>query len=224
MPKIILSGKKKKKIKSAVKEAESKTAGEIAAAFIKESDNYALYELLFGIFCGFVYFILMMFFAQDIENTIRGMFWDYSSEYLPLFYGLSTFLVIFIFYFLANISIIDRLVVPKRVMQEKVNQRAVRHFMDSGVYNTRDRTGILIFISALEQRVELLADKGINEKISPEKWNDIVRHIIEGIKTNRLTDHLVNAVGECGTLLAQHFPIRPDDVNELKDDVALLEK
>jgi len=223
MSKINFTNEEKEKIKASVKEAESKTSGEIATGFIKESDNYAVYELTFAVFIGLVYFIVITFFANSIEATIKKMFWDYSSQYLLMFYGFSTFLVIALVYLLANIPFIDRLIVPGTVMQRKVNQRAVRHFLESGVYSTKDRTGILIFISYLERRVELLADKGISEKVPQEKWDAIVGHIIDGIKSNQLVKHLSESIRECGNLLAEQFPIQPDDVNELKDDIQILE-
>jgi putative membrane protein len=223
MLKINFTNEEREKIKTSVKEAESKTSGEIATAFIKESDNYAVFELTFAVIIGLVYFIVITFFANSIEESIKQMSWEYSSQHLLMLYGFSTFLVIAVVYLLANIPFIDRLIVPKSVMQRKVNQRAVRHFMESGVYNTKDRTGILIFISYLERRVELLADKGISEKIPREKWDAIVLHIIDGIKTNQLVKHLSESIRECGNLLAEHFPIQPDDVNELKDDIHILE-
>jgi len=224
MAKINFNKSDNEKIKLTVKEAESKTSGEIAVAIIKESDNYAIYELLFALFCGFVYFFVMMFFVNGIEIFLKNMFWGYSVSYLLLFYGLSVFVVISAAYFLSNLSFIDKLIVPKSVMKRKVNERAVRQFMESGVYNTKDRTGILIFISVLEQQVELLADKGINEKISQENWNSIVNHIVEGIKSGEVAGNLSESISKCGKLLAEHFPIQSDDVNELKDDVELLEK
>lgn len=223
MSKIKFSKEEKEKIKASVKEAESKTSGEISTGFIKESDNYAVYELTFAVFTGLVYFIAMLFFTDSIEESIKNMFWEYSPLYLLIFYGFSTFLVIAIVYLLANIPFIDRLIVPKAVMRQKVNQRAERHFLESGVYDTKDRTGILIFISYLERRVELLADKGISEKIPREKWDAIVGHIIDGIKSNQLVKHLSESIRECGNLLAEQFPIQPDDVNELKDDIHILE-
>jgi len=212
------------KIKTAIQEAESKTSGEIAVAFIKESDNYAIYELLFALFCGFIYFFVMMFFVNGIENILKNMFWGYSVNYLLLFYGLSIFVVISVVYLLSNLSFIDRLIVPKSVMRRKVNERAVRQFMESGVYNTKDRTGILIFISMLEHRVELLADKGINEKISQEKWDSILNNIVKGIKSGNVDKNLSESIYECGKLLAEHFPVQPGDENELKDDIEILEK
>jgi putative membrane protein len=223
MSKINFTKEEKEKIKASVKEAESKTSGEIATGFIKESDNYAVYELTFAVFIGLVYFIVMLFFANSIEESIKQMFWEYSSLHLLMFYGFSTFLVIAIVYLLTNIPFIDRLIIPKSVMQQKVNQRAERHFLESGVYDTKDRTGVLIFISYLERRVELLADKGISEKIPQEKWDAIVGHIINGIKSNQLVKHLSESIRECGDLLAEQFPIQPGDVNELKDDIHILE-
>ncbi len=213
-----------KKISSAVKNAEGKTSGEIATAMIKESYNYAIYELMFAVIIGFLYFIVMMFFVGNIEQLLQEKFWDYSVNYLVMFYGFSTFIVITIFYFIGNISSIDRLIVPKKLRNRKVRERATRYFMESGVYNTKDRTGILIFISIMERRVELLADSGINDKISPEKWQNIVDNILTGIRRKEIADHLVESINECGNLLAEHFPIQTDDKNELTDDIDILEK
>ena len=224
MNKINFNKEDNEKLKTVVQEAESKTSGEIAVALIKESDNYAVYELLFALFCGFVYFFVMMFFVNGIENLLKSIFWGYNVSYLLMFYGLSIFIVISTVYFLSNISFIDRLIIPKSVMKQKVNERAIRQFMESGVYNTKDRTGILIFISQLEHRVELLADKGINEKISQEKWDLILNHIIEGITSGDIVKNLSESISDCGKLLAENFPIQPDDINELKDDIEILEK
>ena len=96
--------------------------------------------------------------------------------------------------------------------------------MESGIYNTRERSGILIFISLLERRVELLADRGISKKISQEQWDGMVRHILSGIRENKFSEHLIQAISMAGDLLAAHFPARPDDTNELGDDVTILEK
>ena len=213
-----------KKISSAVKNAESKTSGEIVTAMIKESYDYAIYELMFAVIIGFLYFVIMMFFVGNIEQLLQEKFWDYSVNYLVMFYGFSTFIVITIFYFIGNISRIDRLIVPKKLRNRKVQERATRYFMESGVYNTKDRTGILIFISIMERRVELLADSGINELISPEKWQNIVDNIIKGIRQKEIANHLVESISDCGNLLAEHFPIQTDDKNELTDDIEILEK
>ena len=109
-------------------------------------------------------------------------------------------------------------------MNRKVNERAERYFTEAGIFNTRDRTGILIFISLLERRVELLADKGINEKIPPEQWTTVVNHIVDGVKQNKFVDNLIESVNDCGKILKEHFPIRVDDKNELEDGMEILKK
>jgi putative membrane protein len=198
MPRIKFSKKDNEKIKKAVIQSEKNTSGEIATAITKESYDYAVYELVFAIICGFIYFFIMLFFVGAVETKLQSMFWDYSVHYLLIFYGFSTFVIITIFYFLANVAAIDRLIVPRKVMIKKVNERAVRHFMDSGVYKTRDRTGILIFISLFERRVELLADTGISAKIPEENWENIVEGIISGIRKGKIIENLSKAILECG--------------------------
>ena len=224
MAKFKLTEDEKKEISNAVKQAENKTSGEITTAFIKESYDYAIYELIFAVVISFFYFVIMMFFVSNIELWLQSKFWDYSPHYLIAFYGFSTFLIGTIFYFLANISTIDRLIVPKKILKQKVYDRALRHFVESDVYNTRDRTGILIFISLLEHQVILLADSGINEKIEQKQWQEIVNNIIVGIKSGNFADHLRKSIDDCGKLLTEYFPIKDDDTNELTNEIEELKK
>lgn len=219
-----ITDKDKKLISDAVKKAESKTSGEIATAFIKESYDYAINELLFSVVIGFIYFIIMMAFSIQIENWLSNMFWNYNSNYLLGFYGFSTFSVISFFYLIGNTMFIDRLIISKKMKQQKVHERALRYFVESGVYNTVHRTGILIFVSVLEQRVELLADSGINELIPQEKWDKIVAHVVTGVKQKEPAKFLSEAISDCGDLLAEYFPIMADDENELSNEIEMLEK
>lgn len=223
MSKIKVDKEKLSEISNTVKQAESKTSGEIATAFIKESDNYAFYELSFGLIMGFVYFSIIMIFSTQIELIITGMFWEYKVDYLTAFTGYSTFLVIALFYLVSNIPAIDRLIIPKKIRNRKVHQRALRYFSESSVYDTKDNTGILIFISLLEQRVELIADKGINEKIEQNEWDSIVNNIVTGIKNGDWVKRLSESIIKCGDLLEEHFPINADDKNELRDEIVMLE-
>lgn len=213
------------KIGKAVKESEKETSGEIKVAFIRESYDYAKFELFFALIAGFLSLGVLMLFPEKIELLVKNMFWEYSPTYTAVLFGIFPFLIITIFYLLANLSFVDRLIVPESVKKRKVNERAVRYFMESGIFNTRDRTGILIFLSFLERRVELIADKGISSKIPKERWEGIVSHITEGIRSGKTIENLVDSVKECGAILSESdkFPIKPDDENELEDSVSVLE-
>jgi putative membrane protein len=132
--------------------------------------------------------------------------------------------MILILYLVVNMRCIDRLIIPKKAMKSAVFNRAIRHFAEAGVFDTKDRTGILIFISELEQRVELIADRGINEKISQKQWKNIVKNLTNGIKNKDTLNSIIQAVTDCGELLAKHFPIQADDINEIDNEIAILEK
>ncbi len=215
---------KLKKISNAVKKAEKKTSGEIVTAFIKRSDDYYFYRFVFSIIMGLIYYEIILFSFDKLESVMKSMLWDYDYIYMINFIVFSMLLIIILVFFFLKQNFILRFIVLKREKVRKVHQRALRHFVEAGVYDTRDKTGILIFISEMERRVELIADRGINEKIEQNKWKEIVDNIIDGIKQGKWEEHLIESIGMCGELLEKHFPIKPDDTNELKNEIDILEK
>jgi len=88
-------------------------------------------------------------------------------------------------------------------------------FYRHNLHLTRDRTGILIFISVFERKVWVLADQGINQKVPPRTWEEIVAIITEGIKEKRAADAVCQAIRRCGRLIEEHFPRKADDTDEL---------
>lgn len=212
-------------IRESVARAEKKTSGEISSALIPESSDYAAYELLFSIFAALVIHVVLVVFRYDLLPVVREFHPEATIEQFLLWNGYFTFVMISLVYLLLNrVPFLDRLVIPQSVMQEKVMERARLHYQDTGIASTRDHTGILIFISWLERRVVVLADKSISSKIEQSQWDDIVSRVIEGIKKEDLPRYLSQAIEMCGDMLARHFPIKPDDINELNDDLILLDK
>lgn len=210
-------------IKQSVLEAERNTNGEIALAATSESSDYSFFELFAAVILGAVSFALLLPFHASVVALIDRQFWHAPSWYVPAFYGITAFAVIALFFLFANIPAIDRLVVPKAARKKAVYERALRHFVESGVYGTADRTGILIFISLLEHEVRVIADSGISAKIAQAEWDGIAALVARGIKTGKTAEALVEAVTECGTLLSNHFPAKTENPNELADGLVLLE-
>src|SRR5438128_7509907 len=68
------------------------------------------------------------------------------------------------------------------------------------------QTCALPISSLLERRVQVLADKAINERVPPGTWDTLVNGLIQGIKDGRPTEAFCRAIAMCGNLLAQHFP------------------
>jgi len=223
MKKFSLTQEDKDNIKEATAKAEKTTSGEIVTAIIKESSDYAFYELLAALTGGFISFLAALYFYDSISAYLEGLFWEYSPIYSTSFIGILVIAVSGLLYILANIPGVDNLIVPGKIIRKYVKQRAIGHFVEAGLANTRDRTGILIFISYQERRIELLADTGINKLIQKEKWNDIVDKLVRDIRNKKTGEGLVQAIDECGKLLSKHFPIKPDDTNELSNDINILE-
>jgi putative membrane protein len=113
-----------------------------------------------------------------------------------------------------------RFFVPAERMSFKVRRRAELAFYEHGLHKTRDGTGILIMVSLLERRVQVLADKAIHDRVPPGTWDKLVQDLIQGVTEGRPTDALCRAIEQCGNLLAEHFPIQPgDNPDELADDL-----
>ncbi len=223
MRKFKLSDSDNERVKKAVSEAESRTSGEIVTAIINESSDYAFFELMASLVGGFIYYTVSLFFYNEISTWLSSIFWEFREVYTTVFIGLSTILVIGLLYILANIPGVDNLIVSSKIIKKKVSRRALLFFCESGLFNTRDRTGVLIFLSLREKRVELIADSGINALVEQDSWNGIVDNLTAELKAGRSVDGLVKAVTSCGDLLVEHFPVKADDENELGDDVHVLE-
>jgi putative membrane protein len=105
-------------------------------------------------------------------------------------------------------------------MAFKVRRRAELAFYEHGLHKTRKGTGILIMASLLERRVQVLADKAINERVPPGTWDNLVREMVQGITDGRAAEAFCQAIARCGDLLAQHCPTGPgDNPDELPDDL-----
>lgn len=212
------------RIKEAVRDAEMRTSGEIALALIPESSDYSFRELFTAVLLGAVTFALLLPAHDRIADLLASAFWHVPEWTVSLAIGGIPFLLVALFFLVANVPAIDRRIVPGAERSKSVYSRAIRHFVESGAYATANRTGILIFISFMEREVRVIADTGISEKIAQVEWDGIARTVAEGVKNGRLTDALREAVADCGELLSLHFPVTGETPeNELPDGLVLLE-
>lgn len=213
-------------IKKSVAKAETKTTGEIALAVTAESARYSVFELMAALCVGVLVFAIMLPLSGAIQQMLDKIMWGASVWHLPAFFGITCFGVTILLFWVANVPAVDRLIIPVSVRRQTVYNRALRHFVESGVYATENRSGILVFVSYMEREVRILADTGISEKIAPELWNLIAQDLAAGLGTDDATGAFVRAVERCGELLAQHFPApsQPEaNPNELPDGLVILD-
>jgi len=190
----------KERIHQAIIAAESKTAGEIVPIIVTSSARYTEIELL-GLVVGL------------FSGIVAEWFWSdpWGSEYLNLWPVIGAF----VGFLAGRTSVAKRLVASKDRVTEAVHTLALASFSQHGLHYTRDHTGILIIVSLLEHRVEVLADRGINTKVEAGTWHEIVHVLTTGLKSNQACDAFCKAIERCGEILATHFPRAADDKDEL---------
>jgi putative membrane protein len=191
------------RIEHAVSEAEKTTAGEIVPVIVSASGTYAEVELV-GMGCGIVVGTLAGFIFHDP--------WAYLHSQLlwPLGGAVLGFL-------LTRIAAVKRRLIARSRVSDAVQARSLAAFTAHGLHYTKANTGILLFVSLLEHRVIVLADRGINEKVEPGTWNEVVQMLTAGLKSGNACEAFCRAIERCGAILAQHFPRSADDVNELSN-------
>ncbi len=210
-------------IQQAVKRAEAHTTGEIALALTCESEHYSFWELLTATYVAAAVFIALLPLADNLLSLYQTHLWYVADWLLPAFYGIATLVTIAAGFFIVNIPFLDRLIIPRSVQTKAVTAKAFEHFTRSGVYDTKEHSGILIFVSYLERQVRIIADSGIAQKIPQDLWNIIADDLAEGIRRGQTKEGFVSAVEKCGELLAEHFPAGEENPNELPDGLVILE-
>ncbi|SKA76931.1 putative membrane protein [Paucidesulfovibrio gracilis DSM 16080] len=185
----------------AVQEAERKTSGEIVPLVADMSDQYPAAEFNGAMVLGML--------------TAIASAWLLGLETIWLFLPVFCLTYVVFFLLVRTLPALKRFFVPGQVLNHAVSQAAINAFHVHGLHRTRDMTGILIYISVFEHKVHVLADKGINDRVPPQTWNEIVGIITDGIRRGEQGKAIAKAVTRCGELLSVNFPIRADDTDEL---------
>ena len=199
------TAEEKERLKAITQEVESRTIGEIVLMVVDQSDHHIEAEVLGGVLLG------------SLLSLIVTLLYFHSSiwSYVPL-----SFLFFFPCRFLfQRIEALKRLFIGVRRKEEAVRLRAERAFFEKGLYKTKKNTGVLFFLSLFERKIWVLADKGIYEKMDQETVNGFAKEVSRGIREGRACEALSKAIQGIGVLLSKHFPITPDDTDELPDDV-----
>lgn len=202
-----LTDDERTRVTVAVKEAEKLTSGEIVVMVISASYHYPIANII-----GAAVFGLPL---ALIFTTLTGEWLWIGGQNMWLFLGFLIVFFILLHEIIKRTLWFKRCFISEREFKEEVEEAAITHFFNQGLYRTRDETGVLVLISVFERKVWVLADVGINAKVHEGQWDDIVKIIIDGIKQIRQTEAICKAVEKTGDLLKEHFPIKPDDTDEL---------
>jgi putative membrane protein len=201
------TAEEQERIRQAVVAAEARTAGEVVPMLVGASARYAEVEMA-GMGVGLVLGTLASFIFQDPWAAIHSqLLWPLAGAALGSI--------------LCAIPAIKRNLIAGDRITEAVHLRCLAAFTAQGLHHTRAHTGILILASLLEHRVEVLADKGINDKVPAGTWDQVVQILTAALKSGNACDGYCKAIERCGEILAQHFPRPPDDTDELGNKLVI---
>ena len=206
------------RIKRAVKEAENQISGEIVPVIVEHSGRYLIANYKGSLIGSSLAFIIMIildrYLIPDATNTLY-----YDPVFIFLVVILGGVLGAIIPNYLEKIK---RLLVSQSYMDHTTRQRAENAFLEEEVFNTRQRTGIMIFISFFEHEVIVMADRGINQVVEQNQWDKIVADIVTQIRSGNTIGGLETGIRRCGELLLEKgFNKSADDENELHDDLRI---
>jgi len=172
---------------------------------VDASDYYADVEIIGGFLsAGSLSLLLTVLFFHS------SLFW---------FIALTVLLLVPFHFLVTKVAPLKALLIVNRRRDEAVRERALTAFVERGLHRTRENTGVLFFLSLLERRVWVLADRGIYQKIGQETLNQFAKGVSQGVKQGRAYEALIEAIQAVGQLLSKHFPMKPGDIDELPDKV-----
>lgn len=191
-----------KKLENQIKNLEGISSVEIVPVFLTQSSSYRYYKTLLSLFALFIPTLVVQ------SMSLNVVAWKLLVV---------TLLAFFLASLLLRLNSLLVTLVPLSYRRMKVENMAYELFLRHEVFATHDRTGLLILVSQLEKAVYLLADKGLVKKIPTKKWQELSFQLAKDFNKNSPGESFLQALTELESELAEKFPVRSDDTNELSD-------
>jgi putative membrane protein len=187
-------------VAAAIREAEKRTGAQIVCVLAHASSAYAHVPVLWASVLALIApWPLIVF-------TLWSVQWIFLIQ-----------IVVFIVAaLLLTLTPLRFALVPRAVRRAHAHHLALEQFMVRRVGRTRNRTGVLIFVSLAERYARIIADDGVAQKVSKAEWQAAIDALVSHMRGGRIAAGFAAAIGQCGTVLAAHVP--PDGLpNELPD-------
>jgi putative membrane protein len=189
------SEEQKNDIEKAVKNLESKTSGEMVPYIVPRSDIYVE---------GTLYTIISFLIMGIVIVMGASLVWMLPAGVSIIEIMIFLIVMMFIGFILSFVFPAFRIqMVSNTTVENRVMQRAETAFLETEVFKTGKRIGILLFISELERKVVILADSGISKLVPNVEWQQIVDNLIDYIKKEKTAEGIVRAIDQCTDLLVK---------------------
>lgn len=105
---------------------------------------------------------------------------------------------------------------------QSARARSIDVFANLRVWDTQQSNGVLIYLLLADRDVEIVADRGINEKVQHAEWERICRAMEAEFRAGNFEGGVLKGVTAVTQLLAKHFPPGGAHRNELPDKPVVL--
>ena len=185
-----------------VKKIETTTDAELVLVVRARSGSYRHADYLFGALLAFAGLLFLLFSPFDFHQYWVAI--DVALLFLLGTFGAS------------RSNTLRRFLTSEKFRDEAVRTSAAAMFYEAGIANTTAEMGLLIYLSILERRLELIADRGVLKGVNALEWNQTLFDLHQaGRKPEPQT--LLAALESLGGLLANHLPATGENPNELPD-------
>ncbi|MEO1087220.1 MAG: hypothetical protein AAFY88_23545 [Acidobacteriota bacterium] len=200
-----LSEPGKRALTDAIRDVESQTSAEIVVAVRPSSGRHPEVAWAFGSLAALLTLALLLFSPWPF-----GLGWILLD---PLLVGAG------VGWLTARSRRPRRLGLRRGVAERRVRRAAAATFLDNGVYQTRWRTGLLIYISLLERRAVLVADLGVQSAVAEDDLLEAEGAINAALGRGDDAEGVARAITDLGPLLGATLERDDDDINELPDEI-----
>lgn len=191
----------RKALKEAIEAIEARSGVEVVVAMRQKSSTYFHANLVVGAIVAFASLAAMLF--ADYPFSLTAILFD------PFLAGAGAAGIVH------WIPQAKRLFTRPSTRRRNVRAAARATFVDRGVHNTRDRSGVLVYISWLEQEIAIVADSGIEAAWTLDEVDTAGRELTRTMPQGGVA--VAKALAAFAPKLALTIPRRADDANELPD-------
>jgi len=202
-----LSQQDRARISNAIHAIETHTTGEIVCVLAETSSAHAsgLPVLLAAAIALALPWLLMAFTAWSLQVMLS--------------------LQVLVFLALLTVLCLPRVrvaLLPRSARRALAHRVAMEQFVSRGIAHTKQRTGVLIFVSLAERYARIIADDGIAGRVPQAEWQGAIDALTGHMRDGRIADGFITAIDRCGAVLATHFPSTDNARSELPNRIYLI--